>query len=274
MDIKEKHEKMLYPSVRVRTGTAGGSGTVLYSKPVPGSDDEYETYVLTNNHVIESNIKVGKKWSALVKREVMQDTLTPVDVEFFQWDYGSWDGGHSANKANIQCYDKEMDLGLVKLETPRKVEFIAQLFPQDEYKKRLRIFQEVCAVGAGMGHPPLATFGILNGFNDVIENYPYLFSSAPTIFGNSGGALYLAETGELIGVPSRITVAGGLFGGGDAITHLSYSIPIWSIYKFLKEQMFSFIYDDSTTSAECEEKRKSKREQDQRKLAVDMSREG
>ena len=31
-DIIQKHEQMFYPTVRVRTNKAGGSGTVIYSK--------------------------------------------------------------------------------------------------------------------------------------------------------------------------------------------------------------------------------------------------
>ena len=77
-----------------------------------------------------------------------------------------------------------------------------------------------------MGHSPIHTFGHLNGFDDVIDNYPYILSSAPTIFGNSGGSLYVvSENGDekvyFIGVPSRIAVV-GWFGGADAITHMSF----------------------------------------------------
>ena len=31
-EIIQKHEQMFYPTVRVRTKSAGGSGTVVYSK--------------------------------------------------------------------------------------------------------------------------------------------------------------------------------------------------------------------------------------------------
>jgi hypothetical protein len=65
--LEDKHEKMLYPTVRVRTDQAGGSGTVIYSKLLPGEEKKYETYVLTNCHVVSSNIKVEKKWSTLLK---------------------------------------------------------------------------------------------------------------------------------------------------------------------------------------------------------------
>jgi len=271
MDIREKHHKLMYPTVRVRTEKAGGSGTVIYSRLVPDDSKEYETYILTNNHVIEENIKVGKKWSTLLKREIQDDVLSECTVEFFDFEYDSWEGGHRSYKAEICCYDKDMDLGLLKLKSSKKIIDVAKLFPRNEYKDRMRIFQKVYAIGCGLGHPPLATEGQLNGFTDVIDNYPYILSSAPTIFGNSGGALYLADTAEFIGVPARITVIMMGF-GADAITHLSYAIPIWTVYKFLEEQVFDFVYDNTITSKDCFDKRKKKRERDERQRAIDVSR--
>jgi len=264
VDIQEKHEKLLYPAVRVRTGTAGGSGTVIYSELTPGEEQEHETYVLTNHHVVGSNIKVETKYNAMLGRDVKKDIRTPVNVEFFEWEYESWTGGTRGVTADIVAYSEELDLALLKLNTMKKAEFVAAMFPRGEEKKRLRFFTPVCAVGCGMGHPPVATYGNLNGFDDIIENQPYFCSSAPTIYGNSGGSLYLADTGELIGVPARITVAGSMFGAGSPITHLSYAIPITSVYKFIEDEIFSFIYDSETDSKECAKKRKEKRDRDEK----------
>jgi S1-C subfamily serine protease len=279
MDIREKHEKLLYPATRVRTEKAGGSGTVIYSEAVPDNGDVHETYVLTNHHVIESCIVVGKRWSGLLKREVMGDILSECDVEFFDFEYESWEGGSRKLKAQIMAYDKEMDLGLLRLKTSKPIEYVARLFPKDQHREKLRRWQEVVAVGCGMGHPPIHTTGHLNGFDDIIDNYPYILSSAPTIFGNSGGSLYVMPDGGLIddayliGVPSRIAVA--ILGfGADAITHMSYAIPVWSIYQFLDDQIFDFIYRDDRNSKECAEERKAKRERDEKLMAVDMTRNG
>ncbi|MEK6881507.1 MAG: hypothetical protein AABY22_17930, partial [Nanoarchaeota archaeon] len=76
---------------------------------------------------------------------------------------------------------------------------------------------------------------------------------------NSGGALYLKRTQELIGVPSRISVA--LVGfGGSPISHMSYSIPFTRIYQFLEDNCFQFIYDSNQTEKQCGELRKKKEE--------------
>jgi S1-C subfamily serine protease len=135
------------------------------------------------------------------------------------------------------------------------------------------MFMGLYAVGCGLGHPPLATQGNLTGFNDIIDNYPYFLSSAATIFGNSGGAVFLDETYEFIGVPSRVAVSISGF-SSDAITHLSYFIPVMSIYKFIEDQVFTFIYDSNITSKDCEKERKDKRERDEKMMAIDMSRTG
>ena len=57
-DIIQKHEEMFYPTVRVRTHKAGGSGTVVYSQECDG---EVHTYIVTNHHVISDNVKIEKK---------------------------------------------------------------------------------------------------------------------------------------------------------------------------------------------------------------------
>ena len=66
-EIIQKHEQMFYPTVRVRTKKAGGSGTVVYSKKNKG---EVYTYVITNHHVIKDSVHLEKKWDPVLKRKV------------------------------------------------------------------------------------------------------------------------------------------------------------------------------------------------------------
>jgi S1-C subfamily serine protease len=271
--ITEGHKLTLYSIVRIRTQTSGGSGTVLYSKLMPNSGSKYETYVLTNWHVVQTNIKVQTKWSTLLKREVKTDVLSDCMVEFFEFEYQSWEFGHSSYRAQIVCYDKNMDLALLRVKSEKRFDYVVRMFPKGEHKERLRMLMPLYAVGCALGHPTLSTQGQLTGFDDIIENYPYWLSTAPTIFGNSGGAIFLAETYEFIGVPSRIAVILSGF-GADAITHMSFFIPITSVYKFLDEQIFKFIYDATITSTECAERRRIKREMDEREIAIRSSREG
>tara|TARA_Y100000310_G_scaffold310839_1_gene356508 strand:+ start:11077 stop:11940 length:864 start_codon:yes stop_codon:yes gene_type:complete len=272
-EIMEQHKHMLYPTVRVRTTSAGGSGTLIYSKQDPEKDEGiYESYVLTNEHVIDDNIKVEKKWSTLLKREVKTDILAECSVEMFDFEYGSWEAGHQAYRSEIMCYDKDMDIGLLKIKSEKKFENVARMFPKGEYKKELKMFQPVYAIGCGLGHPPLQTKGQLAGFTDIIDNYPYWLSTAPTIFGNSGGSVYRGDTYEFIGIPSRIAVIAAGF-SADAITHMSYFIPISTIYNFLEDQLFNFIFNPSITSNECAGQRRQKRDRDEKLMAVDVEKD-
>ena len=267
LTLEEKHQKVLYPIVRVRTAQASGSGTIIYSELMPDSK-KYETYVLTNKHVISFNVKIATEWSTLLKREVKTDILTDAHIDNFEFEYLSWQVGSSTWRAKIMAYDSNMDLALLRIKTERQFPYVAQMFPRNQNKEQIRMFMPLYAVGAGLGEPVLATEGHLTGFGIMINNYPYWLSTAPTIFGNSGGAVFLAETGEFIGVPSRIAVV-----YRDAITHMSYFIPITSVYRFLDEQIFQFIYDSNYTSKQCAEIRRSKRERDEKEMAIKYSRE-
>ena len=264
-EMKKKHEKMLYPTVRVTGCKSGGSGTIIYSEKTPESN-VYETYILTNHHVIIDNIRLETKWSTLVKSDIKMDVLSECTVEFFDFEYESWESGHIAYKGEIACYDANMDLALIKVKSEKKFDFVAKLFPKGEHKKRLRMFQKLYCIGCAVGHQPLATEGHLTGFSDVIQNYPYWLSTAPSFYGNSGGAMFLIDTQEFIGIPARIQTT--LLGyTKEVITHMSYFIPITSVYRFFDEQLFQFIYDKNFNSDKCREMREEKREQAEIKLA-------
>ena len=86
-------------------------------------------------------------------------------------------------------------------------------------------------------------------------------SSAPTIFGNSGGAVYrwssVRKKYEYIGIPSRISIQPMGFSAA-AITHMGYFITIDRVYGLLEDNDYQFIYDDSISIDECKKARKKK----------------
>lgn len=263
MDYDKRHRELMLPCVRVRAGSAGGSGTVIYSKP----DDEgqFSTYILTNHHVVDGLIEVKDEWNALLKRNAKVDILSPAEVHFFEYEYQSRAVGATAIGADVAAYDANEDLALLKLRAGREVPSVAKLYPRGEENK-LRVTMPVMAVGAGLGEPPLATAGQLNGFNVTIDNREFWSNSASIIFGNSGGALFLEETNEFIGVPSRVRISA--FGySADAITHIAFSIPITRVYNFLESQMFEFIYDDGHTEEGDKKRRDALRRNDEERIA-------
>ena len=75
----------------------------------------------------------------------------------------------------------------------------------------------------------------------------------------------MAETFEFIGIPSRVGTT-----WTQAVTHMAYAIPITTIYQFLEEQRFRFIYDDEFT----EEGEKELREKIRKRTQILLEREG
>ena len=260
-EIKQKHEEMFYPTVRVRAKNAGGSGTVVHSKK---HGDEVHTYIITNHHVVEGCIKVVKKWNPVKKRKVDTEILDTVYVEYFRYNNYSHCIGSFAVEADIVAYSEcegGQDWSLLRVrDTENIADCVANLFPIESLDD-VHIFDKCFAVGASLGHPPIATEGHISYMDDEIDHYKYWMSTAQTIFGNSGGACYRwsdkRKKYEWIGVPSRISVQPSGF-SADAITHMGYFIPIDRVYALFNENYYNFIHDDKITLDECEKRRKGK----------------
>ena len=262
-EIIQKHEQMFYPTVRVRTKKAGGSGTMVYSKKNK-IDGEVYTYVITNQHVISDSVTIEKKWDPVLKRKVDKEKLDTVYVEFFRYNNYSHTVGSFAVEADIVAYSEVnggQDWALLRVrDKENTADWVANMFPLDDIDN-VHIFDKSYAVGASLGHPPVASEGMITYMDDEIDSYKYWMSSAPTIFGNSGGAVYRWSDNrkqyEYIGIPSRISVQPSGF-SADAITHMGYFIPIDRVYKLLDENDYQFIYDDSKSIEDCNKARKKK----------------
>ena len=253
-EIIKKHEQMFYPTVRVRTAKSGGSGTVVYSKE---HDGEVHTYVLTNQHVVADNIKVVKRWNPILKKKVDTEILDTCSVEFFQFNNYSNCIGSFAVEADIIAYSEVeggQDWCLLRTRDKETTyDYVANMFPLDDIKN-VHIFDKVFAVGASLGHPPIASEGMITFMDDEIDHFKYWMSSAQTIYGNSGGACYRwsphRKQYDWIGIPSRISVQPSGF-SSDAITHMGYFIPIDRVCALLKDNGYEFIYNSEKTLKEC-----------------------
>jgi hypothetical protein len=269
MSIEKMHKEMLYTSLRVRTEKAGGSGTVLYSGPSDSEDKE--NYVLTNHHVIEDCIKVDEKWDSMLGRKIRVETKATVRAEVFKYNFLSRNVGQTGLEADIVAYDARLDLALLKLRDIRPLEYIASIYPKENLRD-IHIYDEITAVGAQLGVPPISTNGQIVYMDTEIENEKYFMGTYQSIFGSSGGAVFRyseeRDAYEFIGVPARVAVLGSLF-SVDVITHLSYFVPIESIYKFLDAWCYEFIYDETKDIQECHERR-AKKQADARKTLERM----
>jgi len=214
-EIKQKHEEMLYPTVRVRTEKAGGSGSVVYSDKV--DDGTYRTYVLTNYHVIDDNVKVEKKWDPKVGMDIKKEVRTPASVEFFYYEnYSRCKGVSGSYKGNIKAYNADMDVALLELDKfEEPVKYKAKLIPKEDIDD-IKVFDEVYAVGASLGHEPIATKGHITFMDEIIDDYSYWMSTAQTIFGNclTGDSLVMTNPEGPVPI-SEITPNTNVFSLGE-----------------------------------------------------------
>jgi S1-C subfamily serine protease len=257
----QMHKEIFYPTVRVRTSRSGGSGTVIYSEK---SEKGYDTYIVTNHHVIADCVNIRKSWNPVLKRKIDTEILDTVGIEYFKYNNYSSCIGSFAVEADIVAYSEYeggQDWALLKTrDVEAKAPYVSNMYPR-ELLDQVHIFDKVYACGASLGHPPIVTDGHISFMDDEIDHFKYWMSTAPTIFGNSGGGVFryskTRKRYEYVGIPSRITMQPMGF-SADAITHMGYFIPIDRVYQLLDDNDYQFLYDNSFTKEQCEKSRKIK----------------
>ena len=247
---EQEHMEMLYPTVLVRVGSGSGSGTVIYSKE--NEDRKYESFILTNWHVIQSYVKISKVWNSDKKEHVETENRRPVNIDLWEYNNYSTAVGTIGRLARIMAYDKSRDLALLKVEDEeRPMPYVAIIYPED-LDDGPWIFQTVYAVGAGLGKPPFPTMGLLAGYGRDQDGNALYLSTSPIIYGNSGGSLYVYSPRnhyELIGVPSMVSA----YGWGSVVSHMAWSRPISEIRIFLRNSSYGFILGDEPREEEVED---------------------
>ena len=262
MNIQELHKRILYPVVRVRTQKAGGSGTIIYSKP--DKQGKYENFVMTCAHVVDSAISTKKDWDSVLKKKIEKEFLQEVNIEVFDYVYLSTVDSSKSYRANILAYDKHHDIAILSVDTPKPFPYVVELIPFEEIKQ-IRLFTPIYTAGCSLLHDPFATTGQITYMKELIENRTYYMTSGNAIFGNSGGAVYLADTGQQIGITARITgMPSDLFGFGisfDWMTWMSFMVSPDRIYQFFNEQELKFLYDPSDTFESAMKRREKKQKE-------------
>ena len=253
-EITALHNKILYPTARVRTASGVGSGVIFTSV----KEGEFtRTYVLTNWHVIESAISIKEEWNPLKQKMEPKETRATIEVEIFKYLNMSIATGTLLVQADLVEWNKDQDLALLKLRTD-------EILPTaDLYKGRkedLRIFTSIYVCGAGNGRSPFPTNGQIASLNDEIDSIEYWMINAPTVFGNSGGGVFLAKEKQFIGIPSRLAIT---FVGWspNAVYHMGYIIPITRILKWLEDTGWGFLVDPTALPRDkwLEQKKKERK---------------
>ena len=266
-EVKKIHNEIIYTTVRIKSEKGTGSGTILYS----GLNDNgnFETFVLTANHVIDELCEVQNRWDPMLGRDVKMELRKKCEVDVFRWEKISDATGAIAIDADIIARDKLMDVALLRLRTGKEISPTASMFSEDI--DGITISDKVIICGAAMGVPPIVTNGNVVLTNAEIDNYDYFLTTAPSIFGNSGGATFRrsrdTDIYELIGMPARITVSIVGF-SASPITHLGYSVRVDNILKFLRHNCYNFIFDPTHTIEQDNELRKTKIEMEKRRREI------
>jgi S1-C subfamily serine protease len=250
-DYKSKHDQMLSSVVLVDIGEGSGSGTVIYSAEFEG---EIHTYILTNFHVVASAVTISEEWNSKLGKNVDVERRQPVDAYWFEYIRYSINTGKRGQRAEIVAYNAKMDLALIRLvDTENTVTPVSPIIPQND---TVHLMESVWAIGSGMGYPPFATRGEIAAVDGRQSGMTYMMSTAPIVWGNSGGALFRWSDDrvrfELVGVPSRITIAGFRF----PIFQMSWAVPAVTIYEFLENNNLCFIFAEPCPAEEDDESEK------------------
>lgn len=258
MNPKEMHEKVLYPIVRIRTEKVGGSGSVIYSAPSAENPEEFQTFILTCEHVINDAYEWKKEMDTVLKRKVDKEFKKQVQVDVF--DYVQLSNVNSSNsyRADIIAYDMHHDIALLKLDSPKKIDYVAQIIPKADIRK-IKVFHPTWTCGCSLLHDPFPNPGNVTYLHEMIENKLYWMGNGHSIFGNSGGAVFAADTGQQLGITARIT---GLQLGFsvDIMTWMGFFVAPQRLYEFFDEQELKFLYDPTDTYEKAMQRRKDKEE--------------
>ena len=179
-------------AVTTRTGGGTGSGSIYKTSSA-------ESFIITNNHVIEEAVTSGTIEVELLNGDVLPATIVGRDIAY--------------------------DLAVLRVKTGN----LPVIKVGDSAK--ISVGDPVIAIGSPLGLASTVTSGIISAFNRPVitgstgsESYVNAIQTDAAINpGNSGGALVDAA-GKLIGVNSAIATLSS--GGTSGSIGLGFSIPI------------------------------------------------
>jgi S1-C subfamily serine protease len=215
------HRELVQPTVRVNAKSEVGSGSLIYSRK---HDGKLRTFVLTAWHIVKDNVSG-------------EGGPTPIDVDVY-------DEKKKAREIRARLVQKHeaLDLALLELDTDRPITVTARLATRKDME-RATVFSKVYAIGCPLGYAPMPTSGELTSLDKELDGINYWMTNAPTIFGNSGGGIYFAETRQLVGVLSRISAYKNLI--DVAVPHMGIVTPMTVVYDWLETTEFAFVHREA-----------------------------
>ncbi len=224
--LKHLKQSIIYPTVQLRGKGTVGSGVIVWSGPraIRHDSSAHATYLLTAYHVIT---EVASK----DRRDLVEDVRL----------MGSDDRlGDTRYRAQVITFDRPRDIALLVLEMDARASFVAT-FASPADTAHIEVFEPAYAVGCPLGNMPLPTAGEISTKHKVVEDQVFWMLSAPTFFGNSGGGIFRAQDGKLIGISSMVYTYGRT--NPVVVPHLGLFVPSPTICEWLDEEGYGFIHD-------------------------------
>lgn len=229
-DIILKQTEMRNTIVLISTRNSIGSGTIIDRIEL---DEEglYEYRVLSNAHVTYPRLmKLLKNVNAITGKLNIQIIDTGCKIILFNYNNGKW----RTIKAKVLSEDTKYDLAMLSFES-KDILNVAKVANSDMLS-RVRVFDNVFAIGCQLGKYPTPTNGIISqiikGKNEKKEWIIYSMTSQITP-GSSGGGLFKRYDGHyyIIGIPYRTASASN----GKMIPHLAHAISLATASDFINE---------------------------------------
>ena len=206
IDPKPDIEKSVTSTVQIKVGRYGGAGVII-------KDDGEYLYILTAKHIVTPKGKVEIVITNLVTNKKTYIGIIP--------------------RKNIYI-DEEVDLALIKLSKPEGRYSIISLA-----EKEPKIGETIYTVGHPIGTYYTVNIGIVSNYikNPFVKRKgTYMLISAPSIFGNSGGAIINNKT-EIVGIASGIMWLGKNpkdIANTVYVYHMTFAIRLDDIKNLLK----------------------------------------
>ena len=187
----------------VKVSSPGGTGSGFFINE--------DGYLITNYHVIERETRI----------EVVVFRKAKNGFERIKF-----------KKVKIEAINPFIDLALLKILPTGPEENIKVKFVHLGDMDRIKVGEQVFAIGNPLGLERTVTNGLISTKNRVFQGLLYIQTNADINPGNSGGPLFNLA-GEVVGV----TNMGYIFYGG-----LNFAIPVNYVKHFI-ENRDAFIYD-------------------------------
>ena len=218
----KKVEQMVYPIVQLKGNGTVGSGVVVANEP--GSKGGWQVWILSAFHVVEEVRDFRVYDSKVVDIHLFDPHLGRVSEETFR----GWE---------VVAYP-EADLSLLKVNRPTPWPYLAHV-ASEEICDQLSVFDTVYAVGCPLGNQPIPTRGEISSQYKPVGDEVYWMVSAPTFFGNSGGGIFLSESGLLVGISSMIYTYGKR--APMVVPHMGLFVPLAQVRSWLRREGFAHL---------------------------------